>query len=154
MSKWLNYIVPQWVDEGGLTFRPYTTVYPQVSANLSPYSSLLTALQACSACQLQACIIQAANTLSNSLGTATFPTALNKMVIQVQNSNGTGYIAFPGPADACLMGDGVTLNLSASIVATLVTEILAVLGDSQGNQWTSVVGGKRIQIIPGPGGSR
>lgn len=151
MSIWRSYVVPQWVDLNGTTFRPYCTTYPQTDASLGPWSGLLSAMQAMSACTLEACVIQSAATIVGSGGSSPFPTAQDKLLIQVENGVNTGYVAIPGPLASLFESDTVTLNMSDSLVVALVNEILSVLGDGQGGIWTRAVGGKRVRVNFGPG---
>jgi hypothetical protein len=150
--SFVNLLVPMFQDSQGRPSSPALTLGDQDALGLAPYAALLAAMQACSSCNLVG-VAQQIGTTAHGTGTpGTHPLATDQCRIQLVSSALTGFISIPGPVDAMFQSDGSTLNLAAPIVLALQSAIIGVLGDVQGNPWTSIVGGVRRQVALGPGG--
>jgi hypothetical protein len=126
------------------------SIYPQGTAVLSPYETLLAAMQAVSACTLIGATVQASNSFSGLPATSPTPLVKDQARIQVKSSAGSGFLVVPGPISTMFNAQG-TLDLTNPLVTELISAILAVLGDTAGNQWTSVVGALARQVQQGTG---
>ncbi len=151
MGTWPAYIVPQWLDQNGGMSEPYMSIYPQSSAVITPYSALLASMQAMSACKLQAAVLQSAGTYAGALGSSPHPLVTDQLRIQVKNAHNAGFLTIPGPIASIFLGDGQTLNTANALVQAFMAQVQAVLGDSQGNAWVTLVGGTRRVVLQGPG---
>lgn len=148
---WPAFLIPQWVDAVGGTSEPFMSIYPQASAVLTPYNQLLAAMQAMSACQLRAAVLQLANTYPGASGSSSHPQASDQLRIQVSNGARTGFVTIPGPIDSIFLSDSVTLDLTNPLVVALKSQLIAVLGDTTGASWTAIVAGARRRVAQGQG---
>lgn len=146
-----SFFVPQWTDQLGGLSKPYSFTAAQTPAVLTPFVSLLSALDALSACKLGAVVLQLYAPNTSSFGSSSTPNCTDEARIQLKSSGGkSGYIVVPGPIDGIWTGPGGTLDIAASQVVALQSA-LTVLGPGDGTGWTTIVGGVRGVVAPGPG---
>lgn len=148
-----NLIAPAFVDVNGGTSVPTMSLASQTPLIVTPYTTLLTAMQAASAMALFGVAQQLGAAQSGSPGTSTTPLSTDQLRLQLSSGSSTGYIIVPGPVPALFKSDGVTFNPSSTVSTNLIAAILAILGDPAGRPWTAVVGGTRRKVLVGPGGS-
>ena len=147
-----NLFVPYLTDSQGRPSAPALTLRNQVPLDLTPYTTLLDAIQACSSCNMQAAAVQIGATTFSSGGASSNPLSTDVCKIQLYSGSYTGWLPIPGPVDAMFKSDGVTLDLSSTIVVNLQSAVVGILGDVAGNAWMGFAGGKRGTVTLGPGG--
>jgi len=153
MAGIYSFLAPQWTDTQGGEAQPYMTLLNQTPLVVTPFASLLYSLQALSACTLGGVIVHTGATFSGSpSGASSHPQAVDQLRIQLAGVN-TGFITVPGPIDAIFSSGGVNLNTSNTLVQSAWTQIQAILGDYEGNPWTTLVGGVRRRVNYGGGAS-
>jgi len=146
-----NIIMPSFLDSQGRSANPAMTLANQTRLVMTPFMTLLNALQACSSCNLVGAAMQTGGLVTGTGTAGSHPLAIDQCRIQLASSYLTGFISVPGPVDEMFLSDGVTLNPAASIVVALQAAIFGILGDVEGHPWTTIEGGRRRQVAPGPG---
>ena len=141
---WLNSVDTNQGQSAGMW-----TTQDQAALVTTPYDGLISASQALSDMGVFAAMFQRRKNLANTPVIGAYSTWRDQAVFLVQSPNGVAQLVIPGPKASIFAGDGSTVKLGDPLVKAWWEEVQAVLGDSTGAPWTSLIRGYRTMLQPG-----
>lgn len=143
-ALWLNSMDTNENQSAGMW-----TLQDQSALVTTPYDALITASANLSEMALFASMLQKRAMRSDTALVGPYSTYRDQAVFQVQSNNGIVDLVIPGPVASIFRSDGITVDLSNALVQAWWVQVQAILGDSLGSPWTSLLSGRRRMIQAG-----
>jgi len=147
-----NQLFIQWRDINGRECTSVWTTQDQSDTGVGAYAALKDAAEACSNCTVIGLQFQTTIAYSNDPSTGPYPSVYDRAVLmdRIDVTGKPSRLELPGPRPELFQADLVTVDLSAPLIVALQAEVVAVIGDQNGNAVLPFIRGYRNKARANP----
>ena len=141
----VNILWPNWIDENQKGCQTGWTLGDQSPESLGPYAALMDAAAAISVAGMRGVTIQFRIVRDADPSTGVFGSVRDQALFEFASENYTKQIAIPCPKESIFVPGSTEIDSSNPDVASFITQVMTVLGDSYGSPWLEYRGGVRTR---------